>query len=87
MGVGHGCLVSITATDEGPISEGEAVKITAYAIGATVIISPETISPGEVAKVAVTPAESSIGGNLTVSILGKHVRREKMTATIMVTAP
>lgn len=58
--------MSITATDEGHISEGEAVKITAYAIGGTVTISPETISPGEVAEVAVNPAESSLGENLTV---------------------
>ncbi len=86
--VGQRSLLSVTIADQGPgVSEGEAVKITAYALGATVTVDPETIAPGEVAEVAVTPTEANAGKNLTVNILGRRGRKEKITATINGSCP
>ena len=50
----------VTVTDEGPGShEGESIRILAYAPGATVVVNPEMISPGEVAEVSVTFCQPS----------------------------
>jgi hypothetical protein len=85
--VGRPDSLSVTVADVGNGSlQGEAVEIVAYAPGATVAVNPEMIAPGEVAEIVVTPGEAAEGKNLTVTILGKRRRKEKVTANIMVSA-
>ena len=47
-------------------------------------IDPPEIRPGQVAEITVIPDEGHVGKNLTVSITGKRMRKERTTSTIMV---
>jgi hypothetical protein len=66
---GQRCVFLVTIVDDGQESE-LPVSISAEAPGADVIIYHEDIFAGEVAEVFVTPAQSSVGKTLKVTVTG-----------------
>jgi hypothetical protein len=68
---GQHCVFLVTITDDGEESE-LPVNISAQAPGAEVFICHEDIFAGEVAEVVVTPAQASVGKNVTVTITGNR---------------
>ena len=52
--------------------EANPVTISTKAPGSTVIVSPQTITVGQIAEVIVVPDKTSIGKNLTITIQGKR---------------
>jgi hypothetical protein len=74
---GQMCLFLVTVTEEGPeSSEGEAVNISATATDATVTVSPQAITPSQVAEVIVVPEVTLLpdeeSRTLTVTVNGER---------------
>jgi hypothetical protein len=65
---GQHCVFLVTVTDDGQLSG--AVTISAKASGATMVIYQQDIVEGQVAEVWVTPAQSSVGKTIKVTIAG-----------------
>ena len=65
---GQHCVFLVTVTDDGQLSG--AVTISAKASGATVVIYQQDIVEGQVAEVWVTPAQSSVGKTIKVTVTG-----------------
>ena len=65
---GQHCVFLVTVTDDGQLSG--AVTISAKASGATVVIYQQDIVEGQVAEVWVTPAQSSVGKTVKVTVTG-----------------
>ena len=65
---GQHCVFLVTVTDDGQLSG--AVTISAKASGATVVVYQQDIVEGQVAEVWVTPAQSSVGKTIKVTIAG-----------------
>jgi hypothetical protein len=68
---GQRCVFLVVIIDDGQESE-LPVTMSAEARGADVVIYHEDISRGEVAEVVVTPAQASVGKNVTVTITGNR---------------
>jgi hypothetical protein len=68
---GQHCVFLVVITDDGQES-GLPVSISAEAPGAEVVIYHGDIFAGEVAEVAVIPAQASVGKNVTVTITGNR---------------
>jgi hypothetical protein len=68
---GQHCVFLVVITDDGQES-GLPVTISAEAPGADVVIYHGDIFAGEVAEVAVIPAQASVGKNVTVTITGNR---------------
>ncbi|MBA7476768.1 hypothetical protein ES707_12163 [subsurface metagenome] len=68
---GQSCVFLVTVTDEGE-GGGQGVNISATAPGAEVTVSPQAITPGQVAEVIVVPDEASISSTLTVTVNGER---------------
>jgi hypothetical protein len=66
---GQHCVFLVTITDDGQLS-GLPVTISAQAAGADVVIYQQDIVEGQVAEVFVTPAQSSVGKTVKVTITG-----------------
>ena len=65
---GQHCIFLVTVTDDGQLSG--AVTISAKASGATVVVYQQDIVEGQVAEVWVTPAQSSVGKTVKVTVTG-----------------
>jgi hypothetical protein len=65
---GQHCVFLVTVTDDGQLSG--AVTISAKASGATAVIYQQDIVEGQVAEVWVTPAQSSVGKTVKVTVTG-----------------
>jgi hypothetical protein len=65
---GQHCVFLVTVTDDGQLSG--AVTISAKASGATVVVYQQDIVEGQVAEVWVTPAQSSVGKTVKVTVTG-----------------
>jgi len=89
---GQRCVFLVVVEDEGGwlqgvLGLGQAVSISAaWSAGmADVTIYPQTITPGQVAEVVVTPSVASINQTLTVVITGnRHGLARKETVTVEV---
>ena len=83
--VGEESVIEVTVREEGDgLYSGEAVNLSGYVPGASMTIEPDSILPGETAEVKIVPEEGREGKNLTVTVIGKRGRKEKVTATIIV---
>lgn len=68
--VGQRCVFLVTVTFD-PAQEPGPVTLTATAIeGATVTVTPQSILPGEVAEVSVTPGPANVGETLELVVQG-----------------
>jgi hypothetical protein len=66
---GQRCVFLVTVTDDGELS-GLPVTISATAAGGDVVVYQQDIVEGQVAEVFVTPAQSSVGKTVKVTITG-----------------
>lgn len=66
---GQHCVFLVTVTDDGQLS-GLPVTISATAAGADVVVYQQNIVEGQVAEVFVTPAQSSVGKTVKVTVTG-----------------
>lgn len=70
---GQHCVLLVQVVNEtAGTGQGEAVALTATAPGATVTIEPASITPAQVAEIAVIPQEASVGQELTVTVTGQR---------------
>lgn len=67
--VGQRCIFLVVVEDE---EQGQAVKISATALGANVTVYPQAIIPGQVGEITVIPDKASVGKNLTVTVNGER---------------
>lgn len=69
---GQQCILLLIVADDGGVDTGTSVTLSATeSTGlATVTVQPQTITPGQVAEVVVTPSLASVNKALTVTVTG-----------------